>query len=462
MDQPSPQAGTTTDPGLSRTITTGLLFCFVLGDVLGSGIYVLVGAVAGEVGGAFWMAFAAGVSVATLTGLAYAELATKYPRAAGAALYVHQAFRNRGIAFMVTIGFLSASLAAAGSLAVGFAQYFTTLWSVPAPLLVAIVLLCLLTLVNLLGITESVKLNVAMTIIEVIGLALVAVVGVLHVAEHGAEWGHLVEFESASSPILAIVAGVAMAFFAMTGFENVANVAEETIDPHRAFPRALVGGMAVAGLIYVVVAVAASLVVGAPGLAASDAPLLEVMRSDVLGLPVTLVTTVFAVIACVAIANTTLVAVVTQPRVLYGMANEGVVPRVFARLHPGRRSPWVGLLFSLLVVVALLLIGTLVGRLGGGIDLVERLATVTVVLLLAIYVLVVLAALRLTGQDEDEKTFRAPRPLLWIGLAGNLVLLVYVVLDDPTSVLWCAGLLSMGGVLYLVEQNSARRRQRAM
>ena len=71
--------------GLKRSITGRLLFFYVLGDVLGSGIYVLIGAVAAAVGGAFWMAFAAGVTVAAITGLAYAELVTKYPQAAGAA-----------------------------------------------------------------------------------------------------------------------------------------------------------------------------------------------------------------------------------------------------------------------------------------------------------------------------------------------------------------------------------------
>jgi amino acid transporter len=106
---------------LTRSITGKLLYFYVLGDVLGSGIYVLIGAVAGAVGGAFFVAFAAGVTVATLTGLAYAELVTKYPQAAGAALYVNKAFRNKALTFLITISFLSSSFAASGSLASGFA-----------------------------------------------------------------------------------------------------------------------------------------------------------------------------------------------------------------------------------------------------------------------------------------------------------------------------------------------------
>lgn len=442
---------------MTRSITGRLLFFYVLGDVLGSGIYVLIGAVAGEVGGAFWIAFGVGVSVAAITGLAYAELATKYPQAAGAALYLYKAFGNRPLAFLVTVSFLSASFAAAGSLSVGFARYFLELWDVPPALLVALLFLLVLTIINFIGITESVVVNMAMTVVEISGLVIVLGIGAWYVAQGDADFGRLTEFETSTTPIFAIVAGVALAFFAMTGFENVANVAEETINPQRAFPRALIGGMLAAGVIYVLVAATAALVVGAEGLASSEVALLEVVKADIVPVPLTFMTTLFTIIACIAITNTTLVAVVTQPRILYGMAREDVVPGVFAKLHPARRSPWVGLLFSGAVVAALLVIGTLVVEAGGGIDLIARLATVTVVLLLFIYFLVIAAALKLGGTDETDETFRAPRPLLHIGLVGNAILLVYVVVDDPTSLVWCAGLLAIGGVLFLVEHYLGRR-----
>ncbi|TKI64171.1 APC family permease [Nocardioides jishulii] len=446
---------------LNRTITTSLLFFYVLGDVLGSGVYVLIGSVAGAVGGAFWIAFAVGVSVAAITGLAYAELATKYPHAAGAALYVNRAFHNRTLAFLVMVAFLSASFAAAGSLSVGFASYFLQVWDAPPALLVSLAFFALLGLINYIGITESVWITMLMTFVEIAGLVLVLIIGIWYVVQRDPDFSRLVQFETTTNPIWAIVGGVALAFFAMTGFENVVNVAEETVDPHRAFPRALVGGMIAAGLIYVAVAVVASLVVGAAKLSTSDVALLEVVKADVVPLPVTLMTTLFAVIACVAITNTTLVAAVTEPRVLYGMANEDVVPPIFARLHPTRRSPWVGLLFSFAVVAGLLVIGTLVVQGGGGINLIERLATVTVVLLLFIYCLVILATLKLTDSDVSDRTFRAPRWLLVPGLLANGLVLVYVVVNDPTSLLWCLGLLAVGGALLVVEMFSRPRRARA-
>ncbi|RWZ51457.1 APC family permease [Labedella phragmitis] len=446
---------------LKRSITGRLLFFYVLGDVLGSGIYVLIGAVAGEVGGAFWLAFAIGVTVATITGLAYAELVTKYPQAAGAALYVNRAFRSPILTFLVTISMLSGSFAAAASLANGFAQYFGSIVEYSPALLVTIAFVVLLALVNFLGITESVVANLIMTIIEVSGLVIVVVIGIIHVSQGGADFGVLVQFDTGETfPIFALVAGVALAFFAMTGFENAANVAEETVDPARTFPRALVGGMVAAGFIYVLVAICAALVVPVDMLAESDAALLEVVRAGILPISVGVMVVIFAIIAMVAITNTTLVAVVTQSRILYGMAREDIVPSVFGRIHRTRRSPWVALLFAAVIVVALLVVGSLLND-AIGIDVVTTLANVTVVFLLFIYGLVIVSALKLRRSDERGDTFRANTVLLYVGLLGNAVLLGYVIVDDPSSLLWVAGLLAVGLVLYLAEHFFGRKRREA-
>jgi amino acid transporter len=447
--------GTRSESGaseLKRSVTGRLLYFYVLGDVLGSGIYVLIGLVAGAVGGAFWIAFAVGVTIATITGLAYAELATKYPQAAGAALYVNRAFRSRTLTFMVTVFMLAAVFAAAGSLATGFASYFNEVWALPPLLLVALGFIVCLAVVNFVGITESVVANMLMTFVEVAGLIIVMVIGIWYVAEGNADFGTLTEFKAEGNPILAVVAGVALAFFAMTGFENAANVAEETIDPARNFPRALIGGMITAGVIYVLVAMTAALTVPVGALADSDAALLEVVKAGILPISVGFMTILFSVVAMIAITNTTLVSVVTQSRILYGMAREDVVPAAFGTVHASRRSPWVALIFSALVVCSLLLVGWSLNRAGLGIDIVGRVATVTVVFILFIYALVIVSTLKLRGSDEREDTFRASTALLLLGLLGNLVLLVWVVYDDPAALWWCAGLVGVGVVLFVVEQ----------
>ncbi|MDN5894684.1 MAG: APC family permease [Nocardioides sp.] len=442
LDEGSPDEG-----DLKRSITAKLLFFYVLGDVLGSGIYVLIGLVAGAVGGAFWLAFAVGVTIATITGLAYAELVTKYPQAAGAALYVNKAFRSRPLTFLVTVCMLSASFAAAGSLANGFADYFQEIWALPPALLLTLLFIVALAVVNFIGITESVVANMLMTFVEISGLVIVMIIGVWYIAEGNASFATLVEFDTSGNAVLGVVSGVALAFFAMTGFENAANVAEETVNPAKTFPKALVGGMATAGVIYVLVAMTAALTVPVPVLQDSDAALLEVVKAGIIPAPVGFMTILFAVIAMIAITNTTLVAVVTQSRILYGMAKEDVVPEVFGTVHASRRSPWVALIFAAAVVSGLLISGA---------DL-ARLANVTVVFTLFIYGLVIVAALKLRGHDEGPDTFMAPIPLLAFGIFGNFVLLCYVVYDDPSSLIYCAALLGVGLVLFLAEYFLDRR-----
>ena len=446
---------------LKRSITAKQLYFYVVGDVLGSGIYVLVGLVAAAVGGAFWMAFLVGVAIATVTGLAYAELVTKYPQAAGASLYINKAFRSPVLTFFITICMLSANMAAVGSLASGFVRYFSGLIGLPedaiwASTLIALGFIALITIINLIGITESVVANVIMTFIEITGLVIVVIIGIVALAEGVNDPGVLLQFSAeGGSPILAVLAGVSLAFFAMTGFENAANVAEETIDPSHAIPRALIGGMMTAGVVYVLVSIAAALAVPIETLAGNT--LLEVIRADLFFIPAAIMLVVFGVIAMIAISNTALVTVVAQSRILFGMARENIVPAVFAKVHPTRRSPYVALIFGAAIVGALLVIGAVIRTGQAGIpaeeqlDIVDRLATITVVFLLFIYALVIVACLRLRGKDETSDTYRANTVLLVLGIIGNLAVLVYTLIDDPDSLFWVAGLLAVGLVLYLVQ-----------
>ena len=449
---------------LKRSITAKQLYFYVVGDVLGSGIYVLVGLVAAAVGGAFWMAFLAGVAIATITGLAYAELVTKYPQAAGASLYINKAFRSPLLTFFITICMLSANMAAVGSLASGFVRYFSGLVglgeeAIWAAAIVAVIFVAVITAINLIGISESVVANVVMTFIELSGLVIVITIGVIALVEGVNDPSVLLQFATeggAGNAVLAVLAGVSLAFFAMTGFENAANVAEETIDPSHAFPRALIGGMLTAGVVYVLVSISAALAVPISTLAGNT--LLEVINADLFFIPATIMLFVFGIIAMIAISNTALVTVVAQSRILYGMARENVVPAVFAKVHPVRRSPFVALIFGGIVVASMLIIGAAIRSTQSDLpaeeqlDIVDRLATITVVFLLFIYALVIVACLKLRGKDEGPGVYRANTPLLILGILGNLAVLAYTLIDDPAALFWVAGLLAVGGVLYLVQR----------
>lgn len=455
----APDEATRPSEHLERAITAKLLFFYVLGDVLGSGIYALVGVMAGQVGGAFWLSFVVGVGAAMLTGFGYAELITKYPQSAGAALYVHRAFGNRFFTFLVTFATVAASLAATGALALAFGGYFLALMSfIPLPLLLtAMVFVIVLSYINFRGISESVQLNMAMTITELSGLALVLLIGLGVFVTGQADLSRPFEFNEGGNPALLVVTGAVLAFFAMTGFENAANVAEEVQDPSRVYPRALLGGMAAAGVIYLVIAFTASMVVPTQQLAGSDVALLEVVRAGLPSFPAWL----FAIIACIAIANTCLVSLITNSRIMYGMARENVVPRIFARTHDSRHTPWVAIVFT--TAIALLLI------IGVGSEGVSTLANATVAFLLGIFALVCYCALRLRSDRVAHDHYTAPTFLLWTGVVVNVLLLLYVIGSDlaelvageialrQSVVVVCLIMIAIGFGLYYVNGAAARR-----
>ena len=464
MDTPGAQPTITRNAAeqpeeLARAISAPLLFFYVLGDVLGSGIYALIGVMAAQVGGAFWTSFVVGVSAAMLTGFAYAELITKYPHAAGAAMYTGRAFNNRFFTFLVAFCTVAASLAATGALALAFSGYFlellAALLSVPL-LLAALVFVVLLAVINFRGISESVKLNLAMSITEISGLVLVLGIGVVVLLTGGADLGRPFDFNEGGNPALLALTGATLAFFAMTGFENAANVAEEVQNPSRVYPRALLGGMASAGIIYLIIAFIASMVVPTGQLAGSEVALLQVVRQGFSAFP----GWVFAIIACVAITNTCLVALITNSRIMYGMAREGVVPRIFARTHQSRRTPWVAIVFT--TIIALILI------VGVGEEGVNTLASATVAFLLAVFTLVCLCALVLRRDRVPQEHYTAPTVILILGVVVNVALLLYVLITDlqgliagdvglrESVLLVCLVMLLIGVGLYFVN-NLAQR-----
>ena len=447
------------EPELHRAISGRLLYFYVLGDVLGSGIYALVGVMALQVGGAFWMSFAIGVSAAMLTGLAYAELITKYPRAGGASSFAHRAFHVPFVTFLVTFAMVAASLSSAGALSLAFSGYFLELLdpvlSLPV-LLTAAVFIVVLALVNYRGIAESVKANVAMTITEVVGLIIVLVVGAVVIFRGDADFGRPFEFNDGNPALLALTGSV-LAFFAMAGFENSANVAEEVQNPSKVFPRALLGGMVTAGVIYLVIAFLSSLVTSADVLGGSDVALLEVVKTGMPEFPSWL----FAAIACVAITNTCLVQLITMSRIMYGMGREDVVPRVFSRTHHTRRTPWVAIIATTAVVLVIMLT---VGENG-----VATLANATVAFLLAVFTIVCVCGLVLRRDDVDHEHYRAPTALLGVGVVVNLALFGYVVVSDlrdlargdletlESTTVVCGILLAVGLLLYVANSITRRR-----
>ncbi|ATG50685.1 amino acid permease [Brachybacterium vulturis] len=460
-----PGASGDDQPALKKAITPKLLLLFIVGDILGTGVYSLTGKVAGEVGGAGWIPIIVAFAIAMVSALSYVEMVTKYPQAAGAALYVHKAFGIHFLTFMVTFAVLSSGITSASTSAIFLSENVLkafnleeTLGAAAQPVAtgIALAFLLLVALINLRGVAESVTANVVLTFIELTGLSLVIVVGFYALGRGQADLSRVVLFETQDdkSFFIAVIGGTALAFFSMVGFEDSVNMAEETVDPVKNFPRALIGGLSITGVIYVLISVLAVAVVPIGRLTESSTPLLEVVK---VGAPSIPIDTIFAFISIFAVANTVLINMMMASRLLYGMAKQGVLPGFLKGVLRGRRTPWAGIIFStglgfaLVLSVRYVLAEETIAALGG----------TTALLLLAVFALVNVSVLMLRKDKVDVRHFRTPTVLPVIGAITSFALITPIAQPLQNYVI-AGGLLGIGLLLFVITwfYNSAVRARR--
>ncbi|WP_406055221.1 APC family permease [Kribbella sp. NBC_00889] len=413
----APQTGER--PELKRVMGPGLLLLFVVGDILGTGVYALTGKVAGEVGGAVWLPFLCAFVVALLTATSYLELVTKYPKAGGAAVYTHKAFGIHFLTFLLTFAVMCSGLTSASSASKAFAANFFSAADIDPDrgsllMITALAFMTLIALVNLRGVGESVKANVVLTCVELSGLLIVIGIGAWALAGGDGDTSRLTEFNvpSGESPFGAVTAATALAFFAMVGFEDSVNMAEETKDPVRIFPKVMLTGLCITGVIYVLVAISAVALVSPEDLNEGATPLLKVVQAGAPGFPLE----VFAWITMFAVANSALINMLMASRLLYGMSHEQVLPGPLGRVLRRRRTPWIAILFTTLLAFVLI----------GYADL-AALGGTTALLLLCVFAIVNVAVLVLRRDRVEHKHFHAPTALPLLGV----ILCVY--LASPLS-----------------------------
>jgi len=428
---------------LRRGISGPLLFAFILGDVLGAGIYALMGVLAGRVGGMLWAPLLVALLLALLTAGSYAELVTKYPRAGGAAVFAERAFKNRLVSFLVGFSMLAAGVTSAAGLSIAFAgEYFSTFVDLPV-VPVAIAFLAVVAALNARGIRESMAANFVMTTIEVSGLVIVvAAVGVL-VAGGGGDFSRATELPEGTGVASAVLAGAIIAYYSFVGFETSANVIEEVKDPTKVYPRALFAALATAGIVYVLVGLASSIALPADELEGSSGPLLAVVESAGVGVPSWL----FSIIALIAVANGALLTMIMASRLAYGMAEQRLLPRALSTVLPRRRTPWVAILTTTLVAMLLTLVGDL-----------ATLAETVVLLLLFVFLSANISVLVLRRDRVDHAHFRVWTFIPILGIASCILLLTQ---QRPVVWLFAAALLSIGVILYfLARWNRVREEHR--
>lgn len=405
---------------LRRVMGPGLLLLFIVGDILGTGVYALTGQVAGEVGGAAWLPFLVAFVIATLTALSYLELVTKYPKAAGAALYVHKAFGVHFFTFIVAFAVMCSGITSAATASQAFAANLAAgiEWeaSKTSIMVMALAFMALAMAINLRGVSESVKANVVLTLIELSGLVIVILIGFWAIGGGDADFSRVTAFDTPGDKnvFVAITTATSLAFFAMVGFEDSVNMAEETQEPRKIFPRMMLTGLGITGVIYVLVSICAVALVPVGDLAGSDTPLTLVVERGAPDLPFD---RILPFISMFAVANSALINMLMASRLLYGMAKQGVLPRALAHVHEQRRTPWAAILFTTGLAFALIVYVSYAST-----DAVEVLGGTTALLLLAVFAVVNAAVLVLRREPAERDHFRTHTALAVAGALACLYL----------------------------------------
>ncbi|GAA5122939.1 amino acid permease [Luteolibacter yonseiensis] len=431
---PSETPPTRLQPALGRW---QVLF-YGLGSMLGAGIYALVGRAAESLGNAIWLAFLAAMIAALLTGLSYACVGGRYPKAGGAAYVTQRALKKPAISYMVGIAVMMSGLTSMATGSQAIAENLEKVVGMVLPTkLVAVFLVFLIGCVIFRGMRESMWANIVCTVVEAGGLLFIIAVGVRF-------WGGVNYLETPGDAAGGIGSGITLAlvlqgavlmFFSFIGFEDVLNVSEEVEDPKRDIPFGLVGAMILATLIYMGVAITAVSVLPWRELAASKTPLMEVAHRAAPWFGG--IDRVYLGITIFAIGNTALLNYLMGSRLLYGMSRQGLLPTALGRLHARRGTPHLAILV-LFGIVSLLI-------LSGG---VKPLAEATVLLLLSVFTLVNISLIVLKRRsDEARDGFDVP---ILVPVLGALVCALLVVVrvqaafSDPKPGSAVAPLIALG------------------
>ena len=328
-------------PKLKRRVSLFALIAYGVGNVLGAGIYALIGEVVGLTGNLSWLAFILASVTGALTGLSYAELSAMYPKSAAEFVYTEEAFKIRLLSFILGWIIIFSGILSAATVALGFANYLSNLIGLSSIFLViifAILLIVILSMINFIGIKASTRTNIIFTLIEASGLIIIIVIGFF-----GTEQPNLFILPP-GAPITVIFSSIALIFFAYIGFEDIANIAEEVKEPHKNLPKAIILSIIITTILYCLTAISVVNILPYSTIGTSEAPL-RIVAETVMG-PIGGV--IMSLIALFATANTVLIMLIVTSRMIYGMARDKALPEALSKISPKFRTPIISILFTMI------------------------------------------------------------------------------------------------------------------
>ena len=396
-------------PRLLRSLTLTHAVLYGLGVTIGAGIYVLVGIAAGRSGMHAPLAFIGAALVMGFSAATFAELGTRMPVSASEAAYVQAAFKRDWLSLGVGLLVIATATVSAATISVGSAGYVAVFLPVPAWWIISGVVLAM-GVVACLATVQSVTFAGLMTIIEVGGLVLIIVAGLGHGTDVVTRLPEIWPSTGDSTAWIGVAGTALIAVFAFIGFEHLVNVAEEMKEPSRTLPRALFLTLGLTALVYGLVVWIAVTAVPPQELAGSSAPLALVFER-LTGLP--LVT--MSAIAVVATLNGIIVHMIMIARVIYGLADQGNLPKALTRLNSATHTPLLATAIGVGAILGLALAVPLAG-----------LADLTARFTLVIFAVVNLALIRIKSRSEASPSgaFICPRWVPFAGLVSSVLLFV--------------------------------------
>ncbi len=398
------------EPKLNRALGLPLLTLYGLGTVLGAGIYVLIGEVAGRTGGFAPISFLIASALSALTAFSFAELGGRFPKSAGEAVYVQEGFGRRELSLIVGLMVALAGIISSAAIAQGFAGYLSTFVSVPDGIAV-LVLVVFLTALAAWGIAESVITAAVLTVIEAGALILIVILGA---PEAVMSLGTPVAPINGPVTGIAILSGAVLAFYAFIGFEDMVNVAEEVRDAPHTIGKAIFLVVIVTAVLYVSVAFVAVRTVPAAELATSPAPM-ALLFERLTNLP----PQIMSLVAMLAVVNGALIQIIMSARVLYGLSHQGTLPALFGEVHTVTRTPLKGtIIVGVAVLIATLLLPLV------------TLAQVTSALVLVVFTVVNLALVLVKRQGPaPEGAWEVPMAVPILGAMSAATFGVFAIME---------------------------------
>ena len=391
---------------LARKIGLPLVTLYGLGTILGAGIYVLVGKVAGEAGLFTPLAFLVAAVTAGITGLSYAQLVVMFPRSAGEAVYVRAGFNNQHLS--TTVGWLIVftGIVSSATLASGFVGYLNQFIQASEQNTIIVTVL-LLGGLAVWGISESLWVSAIMTLIEIGGLIFIiflqsdTLIQIPHIAT-------TMTIPDSGTAVIGVLSGAFLAFYAFIGFEDMVNIVEEVKDPAKTMPKSIFLAITVSTLLYILISLVAIAAIPIEQLASSAAPLSLLVQEygD-------LASKSIAAISLFAILNGILIQIIMGSRVLYGMANQNSAPALLGHINKTTQTPHYATLMVTTLVLVLALWFPLV-----------ILAKATSFIILIVFTLVNFALIKL--QQSESYQHKTPLPTFpWLGATLCISLLIF-------------------------------------